>query len=259
MKLFNFFFFITILFYSDLQYSIACTCNMPPPPCYAYSKSEAVFVGTIKAVIEDYESSPQPKVEVEVEKNFKGMNSKTAFTYNYSNSCAWDFAKGEKFLFYANLDKENKTEFATGFCTRTQEFEDNLTDFNFLNSIKNPSPGYLIWGVITDYDNTQHYSRKPLKGIQAQILDNKKNLVGASDENGDLKISVSKEGIYKVRVFPPKVKQLDFNALSDYEENLKKLKNYNFRKTKPFVEYEIEVKENECGWFHLPLRKHEKE
>lgn len=253
MKVHKIFSFIVILFFLNLQNSLACICLLPPPPCYAYSESEAVFVGTVKNVIRDDENII-PKVVVEIEQNFKGMKGKTAYTYNYATSCHWSFDKNDKFLFYTDLDEKDKNYFFTSYCTRTQKFEDDLVDFEFLNSVKNSTPNYLIWGQ-TSYDN------QPLKEIQAQVFDDKKKLVGISDENGDLKISVSKEGIYKVRVFPPKGTQMDFTTMmnSAFREKVKSLKDYNFEKNKPFAEYEIEVKADNCGWFYLPLQKYEKE
>jgi hypothetical protein len=236
-------------------------CEKPPPPCVAFSESEAVFVGTVKNVIQDNETEPIPKVEIEVEQNFRGMKSKTAFTYNYSHSCAWTFEKGEKFLFYGSLAEKDENYFSTHFCTRTQEFDEKLIDFEFLNSLNNPTPNYWIWGTITKISDTSYLGHQPLQGVKAQVFDNKNKLVGMSDVNGNLKISVSKEGLYKIRVFPPKGTSLDSDKFinSAFFEKRKTLKNYNFDKMKPFVEYEVEVKANKCGWFYLPLQKYEKE
>lgn len=259
MKIYKIIFLTVAIFFSGFRPAFACQCALPPPPCYEYSESDAVFVGTVKSVKRP-DDAPFPKVEVEVEKNFKGMPFKNAFTYSYPTSCSRDYKEGDKILFYADIDENDKNKFGTSLCARSQKFEENSVDFDFLNSL-NAAPNYLIWGVITDARSQTIYDNQPFKNIQAQVFDDKKKLVGISDENGDLKIPVSKPGIYKVRVFPPKKTQVNFNVLinSAFEEKVKSLKDYNLKKTRPFVEYEVEVKTDKCGWFYLPLEKQEQE
>lgn len=234
--------------------TFGCICELVPPPFYNYSQYETVFVGTVKSVKTDEDNFPE-KVEINVEQDFKGMNRKTAFTNNYRDSCSWDFKKDDKFLFYGNLDEKKPDNFGTGYCTRTAPFSENLLDFDFLRKIANEGPVYWVWGSIFSgwYDN-------PLAGINAQVYDDKKKLVGASDENGNIKVPVSGEGHYKVRVFVPKGTSLTANFggnMGDLKRWQSTFRGAKLRRAKPYVEFDVEVKPNKCGWFHLKIGKQE--
>lgn len=225
---------------------LACTCEPPPPPCYAYGESDAVFIGEIKNI------SPNAlnpgfldKVEVGVIQSFKGMTYKTAYTHNSGHSCMWTFHKGQKLLFYVNTNDKDKNLFGAGLCSRTSRFDEGLSDFNFFKSLADTTPRYWIWGT-----TFRDWGGGPIQGIRAEVLDNKRKVIGVSDINGDLKISVSKEGKYKVRVFTPKGASL---AFPQREEQRKILKATKLEARKPYLEYEVDVKTNQCGWFGTTL------
>lgn len=247
MKFITLFFLLCLLTLFCYQTVSACRCFVSPPPCYAYSQYDAVFVGTVKKVEEDSETNNfSPKVVVEVEQDFKGNLEKNMFTYNNeAHSCALTFRKSDKFLFYGSLRENDKSIFGTGYCTRTQEFEDDLLDFDFLKSINDSKPNYWIWGTISKGLNDS-----AIKGIKAEVFDNKRKLIGISDKNGDLKITVSKEGTYKVRLFVPKDFELN---ISQYEEQRNIFKRVGVHKKQRCAEYEVEVKNNRCGWFDAAL------
>lgn len=249
------FLFAALFLVATSQTSRACTCSTNPPPCYAYTKADAVFVGTAKEINRSAEY-PLPKIEFEIEKVFKGVYEKSLYTFEFGTSCDFGFGVGQKYLIYANLDEKHKNYFATGYCSRSTTYKENLVDLNFLNSLNNSTFKFQIWGTISNNQGGL------VQGIRAQVFDNKKKLVGISDEDGDLMIAVSKEGIYKVRVFPPRGTMMDSNEYVNsifYREKPKALKNDGSNKAKPFVEYEIEVKSNNCGWFYLPLEKFRKQ
>lgn len=232
-----------ILLICSSQNILACRCEiMPPPPCYDYWQYDAVFVGTVKEDSLNIENGI-PKVEIEVDKNYRGMKNETAYTYNYEHSCALGFEKGEKFLFYGNVDKKDDSIFGTGLCTRTSHFSEKLIDFDFFDSLNSATPNYWIWGTISKGSDT------PLEGIKAEVLDNKKKITGVSDKDGNLKISVSKEGKYRVRVQIPNGVFINIPR----KEQIKNFKRAILRNKKHYLEYEIEVKNNKCGWFDAAL------
>ena len=245
---------MVILVLLFVQTALGCICEIVPPPCYNYSQYETVFVGTVKSV-KGSENEPFEKVEIDVRQNFKGMAHKTAFTYNSMTSCSHTFSKNDKFLFYGNLDEKKPDHFGTGYCTRTAAYDENLIDLDFLRKVDSAKPIYWVWGNIFSgwYDT-------PLPGINAQVFDDKKKLVGVSDSNGNIKIPVSKEGKYRVLVFLPKGSSINGHAsglTSDMQYWLSIFKRAHMRKTKPYVEFEVEVKPNKCGWFYLKVSKEE--
>lgn len=250
MRLFMFFFVALLILSPQLAY--ACQCRIVPPPCYAYWESDAIFTGKIKKIYQFKEGDFQPldKVEIAVEKNFKGMPFTTAFTYNFGHSCAWNFDEGENLLFYANVGKAEPNSFGTGLCTRTGVIRENFNfenslDFSFFKQLKSKTRNYWVWGTISQRAD------KPLAGFKAEVIDNKKKLTGISDKNGNLKIPVSGEGIYRVRVFLP---QNIFLSASDLDDSQRKAYKKEVLNSKiHYVEYEVEVKNNKCGWFDTPV------
>jgi hypothetical protein len=95
----------------------ACICDVPPPPCYEYWRTDAVFVGSVSKVLHDPDNPADVKVTVNVEKNFKGMTFREATTENFGHSCAWDFKEGQRFLFYAGLNRNNLFTFWNKFLS----------------------------------------------------------------------------------------------------------------------------------------------
>ncbi|HVE58276.1 MAG TPA: hypothetical protein VNB22_15690 [Pyrinomonadaceae bacterium] len=261
MRQIKFTFALVLFLLITFQSSLACICYFSPPPCYAYDQYNAVFVGTVKEIKTD--EGFRQKITIEVDKNYKGIISNVVFSETGGTSCDFEGYKvNKKLLIYGTLYDDDDKFFGTSYCSHTKVFSEDLSDLEYLNSLKNPIPNYWIWGSFTKIpEDKSYYGQQPLRGVQAQVFDGKNKLVGLSDEKGNLKLSVSKEGIYKVRVFPPKGTMINDSELvnSPFKDKLNTLKARNFGKSNFFIEYQVEVKANKCGWFYLPLRKYEKE
>jgi hypothetical protein len=230
--------------------AIGCSCEPPPPPCLQYWRDDTVFVGKISKVAFGLEGSV-PDVNVAVEENFKGMNFSSAVTSNDLTSCSFDFHEGQKYLFYAKISEKQANHFGTGYCSRTRIFESNLPDPQFLRSIKSQKSNYWVWATINGgfLDHTRG-------GIAAEVLGIKPKLSGQTDENGDLKIVVPGAGKYKVRIWLPK--GMEWSATLRFDEELRSQQQKTWRgggKTRKgrFMDFEVEVSSNHCGWIDLPL------
>lgn len=173
------------------------------------------------------------------------MKTPKTFTYNTPTSCSHRFSAGSKYLFYGDLDNEKENHFVTGLCTRTQSFEENLTDLDFLNALESPTPKYWIWGTFS-----RGQMGSAIAGVKAEVSDGGRILTGVSDKNGDLKFVVSKEGRYTVRVYPPKGAEL---GTSQWEEQLSLFNGGGKSKKGDYVQYEVDVINNRCGWFDTVL------
>jgi hypothetical protein len=229
-----------------------CICEMPPPPCYAYGRIDTVFVGQVSNVSED-RSEYSPKVEVLVEENFKGMNSKLAITRNEPHSCAFRFQKGDRYLFYGYLDDNNPFQFSTYSCTRTTKFRDDLDDWEFLRNVKESRPMHWIWiSASNGYDT-------PFKGLRAKIISGDNKLEGVSDEDGNIKFEVPKNGKYRVRIWVPKGKQFSFilrqnKEIRDEQRLLYKGAGGKVGSTL-HMDFEVDVQDNRCAWIDFPVLK----
>lgn len=245
--------FISLLptFFS-IQTIQACVCYKPPPPCFAYSQSDAVFVGTVKEIKSATENFPFRQISIAIDKNYKGIISPEVFTETGSSSCDFPgFKENERFLIYGNLHKNDKSRFVTGACTRSRTFDEKLIDFEFFEALASPTPNYWVWGTFSV--NSKKLS---VEGIKAEVLDDQKILSGISDKNGNLKIVVSKAGKYTVRVYFPN--NSSFKPSYDIEEQRDLIKRSGKNKKGVYVEYEVEVKNNQCGWIDAGFDEFEK-
>lgn len=242
----SFLFSLTLLFVVQVN---ACICDVPPPPCYEYWRTDAVFVGSVSKVIEDPDNPADVKVTVSVENNFKGMMFREATTENYGHSCAWDFEEGEKFLFYAELNKNDRSQFGTHFCHRTQKYKDDLTDFEFLNAVKEGKETFWIWATIRS-----SLGDTGVNGVRAELVGSNGRVAGISNEAGDIRLVVPGEGRYKVRVFTPKGMSPSGAMRNDqtlWKEQRDIMRGGSAKDG--YIDYEVDVRSNRCGWIDLSL------
>ena len=147
--------------------TLACTCNIPPPACFEYGRTEAVFIGTVKKVNPMLETSAIPfeSVELSVDESFKGVTSHRLTTFNYGHSCAFNFQAGESYLFYGEVDETKRDEFGTNLCHRTARLKEDLADLEFLRTVKKDQPVYWAWGTISEWGFDS-----PLEVVRAEVL-----------------------------------------------------------------------------------------
>jgi hypothetical protein len=235
-----------------------CTCNIPPPACSEYWETEDLFVGTVTKVYRP-ENAYQDSVEVNVDETFKGMNFRTANTYNYGHSCAHGFSEGTTYLFYASHNKETPNEFGTSLCDRTsKKGEARYTaDLEFLRSVKEGKSLYWIWGTVSEigYD-------EPYANIRVTLLNNGKKIEATSSEFGDVKLVVDGPGKYRVRVhLPPGTEGVNWLSSNDHnrwQTQRKQIVGGSDTGKDPYVDYEVTVAANRCGWFDVSIPRPEK-
>jgi hypothetical protein len=253
MRIKNALFSLTLFLLLSAQCIDACICNIRPPVCYEYWRTEAIFVGTVREV-QRSEDTFVENVGVEINESFLGMSLKKARTYNYGHSCAFNFQPGLTFLFYAGLDKEKLGDFGTSFCTRTSS--DNQASFSddlkYLRAVKEGKSLFWIWGTISywGYD-------EPLSGIRAEVIGATPKIIGTSNQSGDIKLEVSKPGKYRVRIYLPPGRT-DINALGQNDEKLwyeqrQQIVGGRPNGKNPYVDYEVIVQANRCGWFDISI------
>lgn len=230
----------------------ACTCNVRPPACFEYWRTEAVFVGTIQKVNPITEGSrfASETVEVSVSEAFRGVNTPSVTTSNYETSCSFRFKAGESFLFYGALNKTN--EFGTSFCTRTALLEKDPVDLEFLRAVKSDKPVYWAWGTISD---SGYYS--PVSGIRAEVLGQRRKIEGISNDDGDIKLEVPAAGTYRIRIYLPKGRTYINGVLRNetelWEMQHKQIVGGRFKGSNPYVDYKVQVGPNRCGWFDVSI------
>lgn len=229
---------------------LACSCQSPPPPCYSYWQSDAVFVGRVSKIAR-VEDSYFERVEVSVEESFKGMDFPIALTDNFPTSCSFSFEEDQRFLFYTSISKNRPDFFGAGLCTGTKLYSADLVDFEFLRAVKNGESNYWIWVTIPggfNYDGVQ--------GVKAEVIGKKGRLTGESDKDGNIKILVPGSGKYNVRVWIPKGKEWSGALRYDEaqrNEQTKIFKGGGKNRAGRYMDFSVDVTANRCGWIYLPL------
>lgn len=235
--------FVNVLFHVSLVYP--CICFTKEPTCSAYWKADAVFVGTVIDIKPESEGlTNNVNVFFDVEKTFRGLEGgKFILSEDKGFSCSFGFKKDEKYLVYAYAYKDGKT-FGTGHCTRTSLYDEKLPDFDFFNALKDSKQEFNIWGTVF----RNGYLDLPFAGLKVDAFKGQQKFNGISDKEGNIKVAVNTKGNYTVRVWLPKNGYAGGSVIQ-----LEKISRTGKVGKREFIEYEVEVKPNQCGWFDVPL------
>jgi hypothetical protein len=127
-----------------------------------------------------------------------------------------------------------------------------LVDLEFLRSVRDNRPVFWAWGTISRWGYDQ-----PLSGIRAEVLGQTRKIEGISNVDGDIKLELSKPGTYRIRIYLPKgrtdINALGRNDLRLWEMQRKQIVGGRFRGSRPYVDYQVVVEANRCGWFDVSI------
>ena len=111
------------------QRALACDCAMPGNPREELQRSDAVFSGEV--ISRDFKSA---KVEIRVEKFWKGPRAKKISLKYIGSDCTYQFVVGKKYLVYAY----GKEILSTHVCTRTKDLDKASDDLKEIGEGKEP-------------------------------------------------------------------------------------------------------------------------
>src|SRR5690349_2463331 len=133
---------------------LACSCFGSPSPCGSFGSAEAVFVGTVTRVeselvkfenTNDYVSNQI--AHVQVDEAFKSAKAAEFIFRSYGTSCDAVYKEGQRWLFYANYDKKNKSWF-TQACGRSTLVENAADDLVYLRGLPGSAQKTRLAGVL---------------------------------------------------------------------------------------------------------------
>lgn len=177
---------------------MACSCAGRPSICESFAAAGAVFVGTVARVEENGEEGEDGKVYivgqtayVQVEESFKGAKASEMIFRSYGSSCDAVYKEGQRWLFYASFNKEDKA-WAIGMCGRSTLIEGAADDLVYLRNLPASAQKTRISGVLRSSTD------KPLIGIKVKARDGQKVRETFTDKNGVYEISGLPPGKYSV-------------------------------------------------------------
>lgn len=189
-------------------------------------------------------------VKVKVHENYKGMSHPSANTWNNMTSCSYSYKKGDRFLFFAGLGKRDDSFFSAGRCSRTALVSNSASDLDYVRAIKEGRSKLTIWATINKFIDS------PIEGVEAEVIRPKLELRAKSDINGDLRIDVPKVGEYLLRVWIPieRVWSTTFGPIDSVSlEQAAMFRKSGRTRKGQYRDFEVEVKQNRCGWINVPL------
>ncbi|MEP6945867.1 MAG: hypothetical protein ABJA02_08120 [Acidobacteriota bacterium] len=124
---------------ASAENAFACSCVASPDPAEtqiraAFSNSEAIFSGKVVEIKESPADPTRMIVRIKLAHSWKGSAKREIFisTAKESSMCGYLFQVGQKYLVYAN---QNKNDLWVQNCSRTAVFSDK-GDANYLSKLK---------------------------------------------------------------------------------------------------------------------------
>jgi hypothetical protein len=131
--------------FSYPQSVMACTCMYPGPPSSEFAEADAVFIGQVTRIQDEWNSATPPSSQIDLQhygyrvyfaviSSWKGVSTATVeVTTGYGGGdCGYSFSVGEKYVVYA-YRKPNGLR--ASICSRTAELSQADEDLQYLNTI----------------------------------------------------------------------------------------------------------------------------
>ena len=209
------------------------------PPCAAYWKADAVFVGVVfemsKAPRESNEIFDKLLVRFAVDKAYRGIDGAEVEVSTISGTeCDMKIQEGEKWLVYAH---RNSTTGRLEVWARTTLYSNADEDLTYFSSLAETNHEASIIGRVFDHPYT------PMPGIQIEIRGNGLKYQESTDKEGQFQVAV-KPGRYLVRgIFPANA--IPLIAGGRLPSRIKE------SGPSPLVEYQIDIEPGRCEYIEF--------
>lgn len=229
--------FLLFVFLFQANLVLASHCFPTPPPCVAFWYYDAIFVGTVTAEINDYTFALQ------IEKGYKGVEKGEVTVTQSGGWCGENFKIGKKYIVYALKGNDGKTLGAA--VDTTVLYDENSDRIKFFESLNDGKPEYYIWVEPSSYFTPVRLNKE---NFRLEIWKAEEKMKSEENQVGFFNIPMLEAGKYKLRVFLPPKDRIEFTKP---DEDIK-VRFGRFAKQK-FIETEVNVEPDKCGYFLVPL------
>ena len=223
------------LFFCVTNVAHACSCYPSESPCYAFQRSQAVFVGLVNSVTRDniVQMLGERKlsyghlvVQFTVEEPLKGVATKTVevVTGLGGGDCGYTFEVGERYLVYASKRESPTTlrgmpltlisggssltvPLSTRLCSRTQPLKRAVDDLELIRALNTGKPETRIFGRVLDLaprpDEPLPYLKRAVVGVTIKAEKENDRYEAQTDSEGRYQFRNLKPGVYKVTIVLP--------------------------------------------------------
>jgi hypothetical protein len=197
------FFLVFVLHALTTTNALGCSCiESEIPPCAAYWRADAVFVGSITAIIPPPQqltkSLPEATLRLSVEEAFRGAAVGTileVLTLS-GTSCDSSFNIGNRYLIYGHRDSTSDRLHIPP-CDRTKILSDAGEDLAYIRGLSRNAPIQTILGRVSDGRHD------PMSNIPIKVVGAGKEYQAITDQEGRYRIDIAQPGMYRVRAFFP--------------------------------------------------------
>jgi len=200
-----------VLLLSCAQTVAACSCAGWSTVCGAYQSAEAVFVGTVTSVENETAKGDDGReyvvgqvAHVQVDEAFKGAKEPELIFRSYGTSCDPTYKEGQRWLFYASYQKEQKV-WSIGMCGRSTWLEYASADLLYLRALPASAQKTRFAGTLTETGG------KPLAGIKVKLSGERDTYEAVTDKNGVYEVVGLPGGWYTVDPEIPSTLKLWFS------------------------------------------------
>jgi len=192
---------------------VACSCGeIAGPPCEATWKAEAVFVGTVRSIVDvDHDAYERPYlsrlVTVDVERAFANAapGPLELVTGRGGGDCGYQFAVGRRYLIYAG--KTPIGRWSVSICSRTRPIEKAQEDLEYLATVPAVGLGARVFGRIHHWqrdpfeEETVDYG--PLEGLVVNVSGAGLSRDAVTDRHGRYEITGLPLGVSTLTIAAP--------------------------------------------------------
>ena len=237
-----------ILIFSTFYYSYACTCPLGDiPPCRAFEKADAVFVGKLLKMSEltvSQEGSPIKVVSFEVKRVAKGKIGKNVEVRIPVGDCGFSMKNNETYFIYANMNSsENMLE--TDRCGRFREISEAKYDLEFIDSLKAQIPVQAIVGNIEGLDETD------LQLVTITVKNKDITETYRPESNGTFDIKTKETGLFTITISFPF--EAEIQSLANPQSPEKEMS-----ESETLVKYYVSLSNYKCDYRLLIVKKKKK-
>jgi hypothetical protein len=159
--------------------------------------------------------------------------------------CDVELKVGSKYLIYAKRMK-NSDSLQTTYQP-LKAFDEKLGSLKFLDSLGDGKPEFRI---VVEPSILSFLNYELSNNFQIDIWKDRQKIISASNNYGRFDIPVDTEGQYKVQIWLPNNKNIFLVKPRYYPETFSRVGKV---KNKRFVEYNVQVKPDNCGFIHLAM------
>jgi hypothetical protein len=190
----------------------ACSCMLSGPPCEAYFRVDAVFVGEAQTIttVDGPAGRPyqQRLITFATRRALRGVDGPTVrvTTGMGGGDCGYNFTIGEQYLVYAYRSKDG-AELGTGICTRTRPLSQAADDLRFFDELPAPRTSGHVFGVVThsqrDLQSDRTVDHGGVPGVHVLLRGRTASADAQTDDQGRYDIGGIPPGSYELQLVPP--------------------------------------------------------